>query len=131
MKTIRDKQNQILAIFLTSEDYDKEKNFVTEDSQEFQLASFNLKKDEEILRHYHPEQERTIYNTSEALVLLNGKLNVSIYDANQELIKNENMENGDTCLLISGGHSIKLLEDSKFIEVKQGPYYFDADKIRF
>jgi hypothetical protein len=32
------------------------------------------------------------------------------------------MNMGDTILLIAGGHGFDILEDSKIIEVKQGPY---------
>jgi hypothetical protein len=32
---------------------------------------------------------------------------------------------------MSGGHGLKLLEESKFIEVKQGPYDEKTDKVRF
>jgi hypothetical protein len=131
MKKIIDNNGDLLAIFTTDEDYSKEKNFITESDQEFQLASFNLKKDEEILRHYHPDQKRHVTKTSEALVLLDGEIEVFIYDKNQEFITSEMMTSGSTCLLIDGGHSLNIKEDSKFIEVKQGPYDIDTDKIRF
>lgn len=131
MKKIIDNENNLLAVFTTDEDYSKEKNFLTDNDQEFQLASFNLKKDEEILRHYHPEQERRVLKTSEVLVLLKGEIEVSIYDNKQKFITSEIMSSGDTCLLIDGGHSLKIKNDSKFIEVKQGPYDIDTDKIRF
>ena len=33
--------------------------------------------------------------------------------------------------LVDGGHEIEILEDSNFIEVKQGPYFEEKDKTRF
>ena len=33
--------------------------------------------------------------------------------------------------MVSGGHGIKIDDDCKFIEVKQGPYSDTADKVRF
>ena len=41
------------------------------------------------------------------------------------------LNSGDTVLLLTGGHGFNLLEDSKIIEVKQGPYGgVDEDKER-
>jgi hypothetical protein len=34
-------------------------------------------------------------------------------------------------VLVSGGHGFEMLEETEMIEVKQGPYTGDADKIRF
>ena len=33
--------------------------------------------------------------------------------------------------MLDGGHSIEILEDSKFVEVKQGPYEENSDKNHF
>ena len=38
---------------------------------------------------------------------------------------------GDVVLLAYGGHGLEMLEDSEMIEVKQGPYAGEMDKIRF
>jgi hypothetical protein len=46
---------------------------------------------------------------------------VAFYD-DGEKIKTTILNMGDTILLISGGHGFDMLEDSKIIEVKQGPY---------
>ena len=34
-------------------------------------------------------------------------------------------------MLVSGGHGFKVLEEVEMIEVKQGPYYGEQDKVRF
>ena len=41
---IYDNKNKLLAIIIQNEDIEKEKNFVTDNEQEMQLASFNLKR---------------------------------------------------------------------------------------
>jgi hypothetical protein len=38
---------------------------------------------------------------------------------------------GDVILLAAGGHGFEMLEDSQIIEIKQGPYVGEEDKIRF
>ena len=128
---IKDKEDNILALFIYGEDISKGKNFITENESQFQLASFLLNKDEVIERHFHPNQDRNIKNTSEVLVLLDGSIEVTIYDGNLELVTTQIINSGDTVALISGGHGLKLLKESKFIEVKQGPYDEKTDKVRF
>ena len=41
------------------------------------------------------------------------------------------MGEGDFLLLLGGGHSFEMLEDSELIEIKQGPYAGDKDKKRY
>ena len=41
---IRDKNNKLLAMIFSPNDYKDEKHFLTEDSNEFQIAQFNLNK---------------------------------------------------------------------------------------
>ena len=38
---------------------------------------------------------------------------------------------GELLLMLNGGHSLEILEDSKFLEVKQGPYIEEMDKRHF
>jgi cupin fold WbuC family metalloprotein len=128
---IKDKNENILAFFIFGNDILEGKNFVTKDESQFQLASFLLNKDEVIEKHFHPNQHRNIKNTSEVLVLLDGSIEVTIYDDNLELVASQIINSGDTVALMSGGHGLKLLEESKFIEVKQGPYDEKTDKVRF
>ena len=66
---IYDKNNNLLAIVVKSNSSTEEKDFHTDNTSEFQIASFNLKKDEVIQRHYHEKQERTIFSTNEVIVL--------------------------------------------------------------
>lgn len=128
---IFDKENKLLAIVVKKNTSKKDKDFHTDHSSEFQLASFNLKKDEIIQRHYHEKQERKIFSTNEVIVLQSGKMMLTIYDLNLEKIEDILIESGDMVALFDGGHEIKILEDSIFIEVKQGPYFEQKDKKRF
>ena len=73
-------EEQLLAVIIKLEDIDKEKNFVTNNEEDFQVASFNLKNGEKILNHYHPKQERKIFSTSEMITLIEGKIKINIFD---------------------------------------------------
>jgi len=128
---IYSKANSLLAAVIKLSDISIEKNFITENKEEFQLASFNLVKDTKIERHHHPKQNRQIQNTSEVITVIEGSIEVSIYDENLEFVHKENLVSGETIALFRGGHEIEVIEDTKFIESKQGPYIEDIDKIRF
>lgn len=128
---IVDKNNKLLAFYIQFNSSNEEKNFITDNSLEFQVATFNLPKNTEIIRHYHPEQKREIKGTSEVLVVQDGSLTVDIYSDEKQLVKSIKLKKGDMISMVSGGHGIKIDDDCKFIEVKQGPYSDNADKVRF
>mgnify|MGYP006079828175 CR=1 FL=1 len=122
---------ELLAVIIKFSDIDKDKDFVTENNEDFQVASFNLKGGESILNHYHPEQERKIFSTCEMITLIEGKIRINIFDLEQNLIKSEILTSGDSVALLRGGHGIEIIDNSKFIESKQGPYVEKSDKVRF
>jgi hypothetical protein len=128
---IYDKRKKLLAIIIDPSGDESSKNFYTEDSLDIQVASFKLKKDDNIDRHYHLAQNRSISTTSEVIYVISGILEVSIYDDEMDLVKTTEIDNGKIIVLLSGGHEIKIIEDSNFIEVKQGPYDEENDKKRF
>ena len=128
---IYDKESNLLAIVVLNNESNESKNFITENEAEFQVAKFNLPKDTEILKHYHPLQKREIQSTSEVIVVLKGELRVDLYSIEKELVESINLRNGDLINMISGGHGIHVESDCRFIEVKQGPYFDEIDKVRF
>jgi len=128
---IYDENRNLLAIVIKSNSSDVEKNFHTDHNSEFQIASFNLKKDDVIQRHYHEKQERTIFSTNEVIVLQSGKMTLTLYDINLNKVEEITLEGGDMVALFNGGHEIYIDEQTQFIEVKQGPYDEEKDKTRF
>jgi len=132
MIKIQDDDNCLLGIILKKDKiFDKEKHFFTDDNAEMQIASFDLSKNTVIQNHIHLDQKRNIRTTSEVIIVFDGLIEVSIYDKNLNLITIETISAGEVVVLFEGGHGIKVLEDTKFIEAKQGPYLMDKDKKRF
>jgi len=128
---IKDNQDELLAIIMKPSEIKEQKFFATDNETELQLASFQLDSGEEIIRHYHPKQERSISLTSEIIVVTEGRIEVEVYDTNLELNSTHEIKNNEIIALFNGGHRIKMLESSKFIEVKQGPYNPETDKKHF
>ena len=87
-----------------------------------QLGLISRKKDHVIKAHIHKLVTREVSITQEVLHILSGRIEITLFDKNKNRVRSLELTSGDTILLASGGHGIKFLEDSKILEVKQGPY---------
>lgn len=96
-----------------------------------QLGYMNRPKDYSIAPHRHNLVERKVTLTQEVLFIKSGKVRVDFYDDDQVYLESRVLEKGDVILLASGGHGFKMMENSEMIEVKQGPYVGEEDKVRF
>jgi hypothetical protein len=105
--------------------------FFTPQDYSQQLGYMNRKKGYAIPPHRHNLVERKVLLTQEVLYIKSGKVRVDFYDDDQEYIESRVVEQGDVILLATGGHGFEMLEDSEMIEVKQGPYCGEEDKVRF
>ncbi len=105
--------------------------FFTNDNDSQQLGYMNRAKDYVIAPHRHNLVPREVHLTQEVLFIKSGKVRVDFYDNNQNYLKSSILNQGDVILLADGGHGFKMLENSEMIEVKQGPYCGERDKVRF
>lgn len=106
--------------------------FFTPDTFSQQLGYMNRPKDYAIAPHDHNPVLRTIELTQEVLFIRSGKVRLDIYaPENREYLESHVLCAGDVALLAHGGHGLVMLEDAEIIEVKQGPYAGEADKVRF
>lgn len=105
--------------------------FFTPDEFPQQIAFMNHKENTVIQAHIHNIAERQISITQETLIIKKGKVRLDLYTDEKEYIESCILEAGDIVFLASGGHGLKCLEDIEMIEVKQGPYLKENDKVRF
>jgi len=85
----------------------------------------------EITRHVHQPLERHMVGTSEVLVIRRGRCEIDIYNDNRDLVATRELFEGDIMLMVGGGHGFRMLEDTVFLEIKQGPYLGIEEKERF
>jgi hypothetical protein len=85
----------------------------------------------EIHRHDHRPLERKIVGTSEVLVVKQGRCEIDIYNDERELVATRELGPGDIMLMVGGGHGFRMIEDTIFLEIKQGPYTGVDEKERF
>ena len=124
-------KDTLLAIILRNEFEKPGITFLTPDDFSQQLAYMHHPPGKKIQPHVHNHIERHVHTTNEVLFIKKGKLRVDFFWKDQNYISSSILSSGDTILLVDGGHGFEVLEDLIMIEVKQGPYIGDADKIRF
>jgi mannose-6-phosphate isomerase-like protein (cupin superfamily) len=122
---------QLCAIILRV-DYDESGiKFFTANDLSQQLALISYKPGKIIPAHTHQHVRREVFQTQEALFIRKGKLRVDFYTPGQDYHCSRVLGQGDVILLIAGGHGFEVLEDLNMVEVKQGPYAGDRDKVVF
>jgi hypothetical protein len=105
--------------------------FITPNDASLQVGVSVHCKNSEIVRHEHLPIVRNLIGTSEVVFVRKGKCEVSIYNCSRVLVDIKVLNGGDIVVLMHGGHSFKMLEDTDLFEVKQGPYAGEKDKERW
>jgi len=101
--------------------------FLTPDEATLQVGYFNRSAGYEVKPHCHTESDVHIRTYAEFLYIESGKAQVTIYDDEWNVLAEQVVEGGDFLLFLRGGHGVEVLEPTRFIEVKQGPYPGDGD----
>ena len=121
----------IIALILRTDYRRNGIEFFTPENFSQQLAYMNRPAGYKVPPHVHNKVHREIFYTQEVLFIRTGKVKVDFYDENQNYLESRILYTGDVILLASGGHGFEMLEPTEMIEVKQGPYSGDMDKMRF
>lgn len=123
--------NRLLSIIIRH-NFEKEGiEFFTPNDFSQQLAYMKRPKEYVIPPHVHNPMQREVQLTQEVLYIKSGKVRVDFYDNEQNYLQSSVLEKGDVILLADGGHGFEMLEESEMIEIKQGPYAGEMDKVRF
>jgi mannose-6-phosphate isomerase-like protein (cupin superfamily) len=106
-------------------------DFVTPPTLSQQLGFMSHPAGRRIAPHVHVPVPRALEYTQEVLVVRSGKIRVDFFDEGRRYLESRVIGAGDTAVLVGGGHGFEVLEDVDIIEVKQGPYAGEIDKVRF
>ena len=120
-----------LAYIIRAELLPEETTFLTPPSFKQQVGFVVYPDGGEIQRHVHRPLERHLIGTSEVLIVRKGRCEIDIYNDDRQLVATKEMKTGDIMLMVGGGHGFRMLEDTVFLEVKQGPYTGLEEKERF
>jgi hypothetical protein len=105
--------------------------FVTPPEFKQQVGYVVYKAGGEVIRHMHLLLERHLVGTSEVLLVLSGRTLFDVYDEERALVATRELCQGDIMLMVGGGHGFRMIEDTTFLEIKQGPYLDREEKARF
>ena len=107
-------------------------NFVSQDEDSLQVGVNHYKSGQLARPHFHLPAERALKDTLEMLHIDSGACLLSLYNDAKVRVYETRMESGDTVVLLAGGHALQMLDDTRIVEVKQGPYLGPArDKVFF
>jgi len=123
--------DQVLAIVVRNGSENQELEWPTPPDFPLQLGIHDRKKGVFLKPHNHiPLDILKNIPVQEFIYLEKGKLKFSLYHENKEV--ETIILNANEMILLNCGHSVVFLEDSKIVEIKQGPYRGnDAEKIYF
>lgn len=81
-------------------------------------------------RHIPKKVEIKEITAQESWVIISGRVRVTFYDLDDVILEKIDLEAGDVSVTLAGGHGYEILEDSKILEFKTGPYLGQAqDKV--
>lgn len=96
--------------------------FFSSDDMSLQLGILKHKQGANVKPHIHRPTKKIINNVQEVLHVEYGVVECNFYNDEGKKVKSTILNEGDTILLINGGHGFNILENSKIFEIKQGPY---------
>lgn len=122
---------KILAFIIRATMSPEKTTFVTPSELNFQVGFIVYPAGGTIARHEHRPLERNTVGTAEVLVVKKGRCEVDIYNDDRHLVATRELKLGDALFIAGGGHAFRMLEDTVFLEIKQGPYTGLDEKERF
>jgi len=120
-----------LTYIIHGEFLPEQTQFLTPNDYKQQVGFIVYPPEGEVKRHVHRAIERHLVGTSEVLIVRKGRCIMDIFNDKRELVASRELKAGDTMLMVSGGHGFRMLEETVFLEVKQGPYLGIDEKERF
>ena len=124
-------ENAPLAYIIRNELLPDKTTFLTPPEFKQQVGFVVYPTGGEVARHLHKPLQRQLTGTSEVLVLRKGRCIMDVYNNEKVLVASRELYEGDIMLMVDGGHGFRMLEDTVFLEVKQGPYTGIDEKERF
>jgi len=123
--------DQHIATIIRRDFMPEKTTFISPDSYYQQLGFVVYPKDGIVARHSHLPLQRHLVGTPETLLIRKGRTEVELYAIDKSPLGTWILEEGDMIQLVSGGHCFRCLEDTIFVEIKQGPYTGLVEKEHF
>ena len=131
--TVIEEDGEVLARHIPADDAWRDGlNFFSADADFVQVGSWGYQSGKALAAHSHNRVERSVPWTQEVLYVRTGSLRADIYDTKRSKVAELTVCAGDILVLLRGGHGYVILEDdTKVLEIKNGPYPgAEADRTR-
>ncbi len=93
----------------------------TEIEEPLQLVTLKHPKGKQLMAHTHKTVKLQTKCVQECVLVRKGRIRMDLYGPDKKLFKKIVLKAGDVFILQHGGHGFRFLEDSEFIEIKNGP----------
>ena len=125
-------KKKLLALIVRGT-YRKKKGitFFTPNESTQQFGYMKHDKGHLIKPHKHKKRTTKIFYTTEVIIVFKGSLRVDFYDQKEKYLFSKIINEKDIIMLVHGGHGFKVLKKVEMLEVKQGPYSIEKDKVKF
>lgn len=121
---------KVVARYITQDDIKDGLNFYSKEEEYIQVGAWKYERGKELQAHIHNQVERSIDRTNEVLYVISGSVEAVIYNMEQDEIDRLVINQGEILVLLECGHGYKILaDDTKVLEIKNGPY-LGAEKDR-
>lgn len=98
-------------------------SFFTDPENLLQVGLHERPKGMKLEPHVHVLEKPIVVNEiQEVLLILSGSIRLTMYTKTGEVIGQSILKTHDSVVLLTEGHQIEYLEDTRMFEVKQGPY---------
>lgn len=120
----------IQAEILRSNEEVSSTTFFSSDDSPLQLGIMSHATGFQEPAHYHPSVKRDECQTQQFFIVTRGEIAVQFYDELGIFLEEVTLLVGDSILIKTGTHSIRVNQNSRCVTVKQGPFMgMDLDKV--
>ncbi len=118
---------QLIAIVIPKDLEVEGSKFITPLDFPFQVGLLAHPAKTELKAHSHKKLKIETDIFQEVLIILTGKVEIDLYGMDNKLLTSVFLDAGDSILFVEGGHGVRIIDDARILEVKQGPYPGDAE----
>ena len=87
-----------------------------------------IEEEKKIERHFHRPIKRN-EGTAEFIFVIEGRIDIDIFAPDHSFLQTVTLAANQSLLQFKGGHEMLMFKDTKYFELKQGPYLgADRDK---
>ena len=133
MRKIYSKVNStVLLHIIVDQNFSEVREEIIPEDNFLQLSTLLLTKNTKFDAHRHLDKEVTFtkFHAQEAWIVLSGSVEVTYFDLDDSEICKHIIKSGEITISLLGGHAYRILDDSRILEFKTGPYLgINLDKI--